>query len=245
MAGHLILFLVGTLAGAINIIAGGGSFLTLPTLIFLGLPPGIANATNRLGIVSQNIGAVWSFHRWNVLHWDSLIWSALPATAGAAIGVWMALTISDALFQRVFAAMMVVIALWALFSPASNPDPERLARAKKSPFLFAAFFAVGIYGGFVQAGVGFLVLAVTTWAGLDLVKGNAVKVLSILIFTLFSLLIFTWNGRVEWVDGLWLAAGNTLGGFIGVRLTILKGHAWVKRVVTVAVVVFAIKLWFA
>jgi uncharacterized membrane protein YfcA len=109
----------------------------------------------------------------------------------------------------------------------------------------AAFFAVGIYGGFVQAGVGFFVLAATSMAGLDLVRGNAVKVLSILCFTVLSLTIFAFNGRVEWRTGLVLAAGTVLGGLVGARLTVLKGHRWVRGVVTVTMILFALKLWFS
>ncbi len=110
------------------------------------------------------------------------------------------------------------------------------------PTLALGFFVIGLYGGFVQAGVGFFILAVTTMAGLDLVRGNAVKVLSVLIFTTVALGIFAWEGKVHWPLGLTLAAGNVLGGLLGVRLTVLKGHAWVKGVVTVAVLVFAVKL---
>lgn len=108
--------------------------------------------------------------------------------------------------------------------------------------LALGFFVVGIYGGFVQAGVGFLILAATTLAGLDLVRGNAVKVLSVLVFTAMSLAIFAWQGMVDWPLGLALGAGNTAGGFVGVRLAVLKGHDWLRRVVTACVVLFALKL---
>ena len=100
----------------------------------------------------------------------------------------------------------------------------------------------GVYGGFVQAGVGFLVLAATSMAGLDLVRGNAVKVLSILAFTVVSLALFDSQGKVEWITGLVLAAGTFTGGLIGVRLTVLKGHGWIKRFVTAAIIILALKL---
>ena len=106
------------------------------------------------------------------------------------------------------------------------------------------FFVVGFYGGFIQAGVGFLVLAMTSILGLDLVRGNAVKVFLILVQTSLSLAVFTWAGKVSWKPGLAMAFGCVLGSLFGVRLTVLKGHAWVKRVVTVTVVVFALLLWF-
>jgi len=258
-----VLFLVGVVSGALNVVAGGGSFLTLPVLIFLGLPASVANGTNRVGIWLQNAGAVWGFDRHRVLAWRWAAWAAVPATAGAALGTWGALVVSDEAFRKTLAFLMVAISLWTLLDPFGRRAAETGDRAvpggpvptgslpggsfpagARRWALVAGFFAVGAYGGFVQAGVGFLILAVTTLGGLDLVRGNAVKVLSILAFTTLSLAIFVWQGKVDWPLGLALAAGSLAGGQLGVRLTVLKGHRWVKAVVTAAVVVFAVKLWF-
>jgi uncharacterized membrane protein YfcA len=243
-AGALLLFAAGCVAGTLNVIAGGGSFLTLPLLIFLGLPPNAANYTNRIGILLQNVGAVWGFHRKQVLDWRFLRWAALPATAGGVVGAVGALLISDDAFRRLLALLMVVVTLWTLWDPLKSrrTGARPLDRVPLLPTA-AAFFAVGIYGGFVQAGVGFFLLAAGTVAGLDLVRGNAVKVLCALAFTTVSLLLFAWQGTVYWREGLTLAAGTLLGGQLGVRLTVLKGHAWVKGVVTVTVILFAVKLW--
>ncbi len=241
-----VLFVVGVMAGTLNVIAGGGSFLTLPVLIFLGLPPGIANATNRVAIFLQNVGAVWSFKRFGVLETRSLLWAAIPAALGAIPGTWLALTISDNAFQKVLALLMVAITLWTLWSGRSKPDGATNAKDAPHQLVIAAgFFVTGAYGGFVQAGVGFLVLAVTTAAGLDLVRGNAVKVLTILCLTGIALAIFAWQGRVDWLVGLSLASGTILGGLLGTRLTIRQGHHWLQRVVTATIVVFAVKLWLA
>ena len=242
--GYLALFLAGGVAGTLNVIAGGGSFLTLPVLIFLGLPPGIANATNRVAIFLQNVGAVWSFKRFGVVDWRSLLWAAVPATLGAVPGTWLALVISDRAFTRTLALLMVAATLWTLWSRGEEAGARR-DRGDRPRVLALAigFFAAGFYGGFIQAGVGFLLLAVTTAAGLDLVRGNAVKVLAVLCFTSVSLGLFVWQGRVEWGLGLCLAAGNVLGGLLGARLTVAKGHDWVRNVVTVTILVFAVKLW--
>jgi uncharacterized membrane protein YfcA len=240
---YLLLVCTGFVAGTLNVLAGGGSFLTLPVLIFLGLPPGLANGTNRVGIFLQNVSAVTTFRRQGVLDWQSLSWATFPAILGAAVGAGFALWISDDAFQRVLAFLMVAVSLWTLGSA------KRQEEEKKAPpptlMLALGFFLAGIYGGFVQAGVGFLILAVTTAAGLDLVRGNAVKVLAIMGLTGLALIIFAWQGRVDWLLGLCLAAGTSVGGVLGARLTVLKGHRWVKRVVTAMVVVFAVKLWLA
>lgn len=245
MGGYLLLFAAGCVAGTLNVIAGGGSFLTLPILIFLGLPAGVANGTNRVAILLQSVGAVGSFKRHGVLDQRYLLWAALPSTVGAALGTWLALEISDRAFQQILAMLMVVITLASLWKPRPPAADPGAAPPRRLPLISAGFFLAGIYGGFVQAGVGFVILAVITMAGLDLVRGNAIKVLSILCYTALSLAIFASQGKVDWEMGLCLAAGNVLGGLLGARLTVRKGDRWVRGVVTVTVLIFAVKLWLA
>lgn len=241
----LALAAVGTIAGILNVIAGGASFLTLPVLIFLGLPPTVANGTNRVAILVQNGGAVAGFHRHRMIGGRLLLRAAVPALAGAAVGTWIALEIGDATFRNVLAGLMVAVSLWTLWDPGGAASGEGGGPSRLGPALLpTVFFAIGVYGGFVQAGVGFLILAATTLAGLDLIRGNALKVALVLAFTPLALAIFAWGGKVDWGMGAALAAGNLAGGLIGVRLTVLKGHAWVKRVVTAAVIAFAVLLWF-
>lgn len=246
-----LLFLAGLGAGAVNVVAGGGSFLTLPTLIFLGLPPTVANGTNRVAILLQNVGAVWSFDRHRLIAWRWLKVAALPAVVGAVLGTGLAVVVGDEAFRRVLAILMVVAAAGILFRSTGPPDGPERDRSEDdghdggSPVLLAAgFFGAGVYGGFVQAGVGFLLLAVAGMAGLGLVRGNALKVLTVLAFTPLSLGLFAVSGKVDWVPGLVLGGGNLLGGLAGVRFTVSAGERWVRRVVGVAVVGFAIALWF-
>ena len=243
---YLLLFGVGSVAGVLNVVAGGGSFLTLPVLIFLGLPPTLANGTNRVGVVLQNVGAVWSFRRHGMIDWSYLLWAALPAMVGAVLGSWVALRVGDELFQNILVFLMVGVTLWTLWDPLKKTQ-LKASGSSQTPVvavLVAGFFLSGVYGGFVQAGVGFLILATTSLAGLDLVRGNAVKVLSVLCFGVVSLGMFAWQDKVDWWIGLALGTGMALGGLVGVKLTVLKGHAWIKRVVTVTIIVFALRLWF-
>jgi uncharacterized protein len=227
----------------VNVLAGGGSFLTLPMLIFMGLPATVANATNRVGVVAQNVWAAWGFHRYRVLRWEWALRSSLPAVAGAVLGTWAALVVSDQAFETLLALLMVGITLWSLLRR-SRPVPlgDAEALAPSGPLLMGSFFLVGLYGGFVQAGVGFLILAATTHAGLDLVRGNAIKVVNILVFTLVSLAIFAWEGKVDWAAGAVLAAGNLAGAGLGVRLSVTKGHRWLRGVVAATAICFAILL---
>jgi len=243
---YLLLFGVGSVAGVLNVVAGGGSFLTLPVLIFLGLPPTLANGTNRVGVVLQNVGAVWSFRRHGMIDWSYLLWAALPAMVGAVLGSWVALRVGDELFQNILVFLMVAVTLWTLWDPLKKTQ-LKASGSSQTPVvavLVAGFFLSGVYGGFIQAGVGFLILATTSLAGLDLVRGNAVKVLSVLCFGVVSLGMFAWQDKVDWWIGLALGTGMALGGLVGVKLTVLKGHAWIKKVVTVTIIVFALRLWF-
>jgi uncharacterized membrane protein YfcA len=230
----------------LNVIAAGGSLITLPVLIFLGLPPTVANGTNRVAILVQNVGAVWGFHRHRVIDWRWIPRAGVPAALGAMVGAWLAIRMGDDAFRRILAGVIIVAAAWTLWDPLKRwnrtPRPGPLPLG---PGVMAAFFGIGIYGGFVQAGVGFLVLAVVTIVGLDFVRGNALKVLTALLFTPLALLMFSLYGKVDWASGGALALGNLLGGLVGVHLSVLKGHDWIRRVVMITVVIFAIRLWMA
>ncbi len=240
----LLLAAAGLVAGVVNVIAGGGSFLTLPVLIFLGLPAGVANGTNRVALLLQNVGAVSGFARHRVLPWEFARRVAPAAVAGAAVGAWLATRTGDDAFRRILALLMLALTLWTLArrDPAAGAEPRRRATGW---LLAVTFFAVGVYGGFIQAGVGFLLLGATTIGGLDLVRGNAVKVFCVLAWTFVTLTIFAWAGRVEWGAGAVMGVGNLAGSQLGVRLTVLRGHVWIRTVVSVTIVLFALRLWFA
>jgi len=235
---------IGAGAGFINILAGGGSFLTLPLLIFLGLPPNLANGTNRLAILMQNIFAVDQFRKKKVKPGSFGIKAAIFALPGGIIGAWLATQVSNDQFRVSLALVMIIMSLFTIFSnhkEGSNPiDPEFYSKSWIGPGI--AYFFVGIYGGYIQAGVGFLVLTVLLWQNINLVHGNAVKLTIITFFTAIALVIFSWNGQVHWGMGILLGVGNMIGAWFGTRVAIKKGHYFIKQVVTIAVIVFAIKL---
>ena len=145
------------------------------------------------------------------------------------------------------AVILVAAAAWQIWNPIKlHPEGNaELPEGMRRLVFITAFFLIGAYGGFIQAGIGFLLLAATSAAGFNLIRGNALKVTVVLSFTSLSLVLFAWNGKVDWAMGCALAAGNFLGGLAGVHLQILKGHKWVRAVVTVIIVIFAIRLMFA
>jgi uncharacterized membrane protein YfcA len=238
------LFAVGFIAAVINVFAAGGSFLTLPLLLFFGLPAGIANGTNRVGVLAQNIGAVAGFHRHQKLpvHWA--LTASIPAIIGAAIGVWGALTIPETAFRQVLSLVMLATAAATLIHRSLQTTPRPVPLPPNHWAMLVGFLAMGVYGGFLQAGVGFLALAITSLAGFDLVRGNAIKVFIVMLLTILSLAVFAGTGNVHWPAGVALGSGNFVGGIVGVRVAVVRGHKWLERIVTATIIVFALLLWF-
>jgi uncharacterized membrane protein YfcA len=216
-------------------------------MIFLGLPPTVANGTNRVAILIQNIGASWSFHRRGLVSREWLLIAVPPALLGAIIGTIAAVQIGELEFQRLLAVILVAASAWSIWNPIQlQPEGNApLPQGARRWAFVAAFFLIGAYGGFIQAGIGFILLAATSAAGFNMIRGNALKVTVVLAFTPLALVLFAWNGKVDWAMGFALAAGNFLGGLAGVHLQVLKGHKWVQGVVTVVIIIFAIRLLFA
>jgi uncharacterized protein len=241
----LLLIAAGAVAGAINAVAGGGSLLTLPLLIFIGLPPTVANATNRIGVFIGGIGAARTFHKRGLIPVAWVKAGLAPALVGVALGTWAAMEIGDVAFERILAGVLVLSAALMLRRPVDAPeDGEPVPPSDRRWLLNLGFLGLGFYSGFIQAGVGFLFLALLSAGGLDLVRGNAVKVSMVLVLTIVSIPMFALGGMMEWVSGLWLAVGQYFGGILGVHLQVLKGQGWVRNVLTVTIVLFAVRLFF-
>jgi len=238
-----LLLLVGIIAGILNVLAGGGSLLTLPLLIFMGLPSAFANGTNRVAIFAQNIFAITSFKKRGVFPVRLALLCTLPALAGSWFGASLAVTMDDQLFKRVLALVMIGVMIFTALDPMKKVRlAERAVTPLRAAAILVSFFGVGIYGGFVQAGVGFIIITALLIHGLDLVRINAVKVIVVFFYTFIALGVFIAHGQVDWPLGIALAFGNSLGGWIGPKLAVDKGHDWIKRVVTATVLVFALKL---
>ncbi len=239
----LLLFVIGILTGFINILAGGGSLISLPLLIFLGLPGSVANGTNRVAILIQNLAAIASYRQLNIFPWRPSLLAVPPALLGAYIGATAAVNIPDHLFKPILAAIMVGITFLIWLDPAHRWNLHlSMPPAVKTGLFFLAFFLIGLYGGFIQAGIGFLLITVLLISGFDMITTNAIKILVVFIFTILTLSIFIWHRQVNFAYGLALGLGSGLGGFIGTRVAVKKGHEWVKGFVIVMVIIFALKL---
>ncbi len=236
---------VGLLAGCINTLAGGGSLISLPILIFLGLPPAVANATNRVAIFAQGIFAVAGFKSKGVSEFKYSLLLGCSALLGAIVGAKIAVDIRSDLLNKILAVIMIVVVTITVFGLAK---PKSIATVKTDAFSkvigTVIFFFVGIYGGFIQAGVGFLIIgSLSAIHGFGLVKINSIKVFVVLIYTLAALGIFIYEGKVNWPYGIVLAVGNSTGAWFASRWSVDKGDKVIKILLVIAVIGLAIKLW--
>lgn len=236
-----LLILGGLFAGFVNTVAGGGSAITLPLLVEVLSDPLLANGTNRVAILLQNVVGVTSFQRGRVIPWRVVRPLIVPVLAGALAGSWAATRVDADTMELIFAIVIVGVALSVLVSPNrwKGGGEGRLT----STGSLALFIAIGFYGGFVQAGVGFLILAgLVLGSGLDLVSGNAAKVVLILGLTVIALPVFLIAGQVSLVAGAVLAIGNMTGAWIASRLAIRKGGGWIRWVVVIAALAAAVRM---
>ena len=244
---YIILVLVGLFAGILNTLAGGGSLISLPILIFMGLPPSVANGTNRIAVLVQGIANVAGYKSKGMEVSSRFIWF-LSGTAivGTLIGSKLAVDIEEQLFNRILAGVMFAMVLLMIFQPkvALTGITERIS-GKYSIWGAVAFFFVGIYGGFIQAGTGiFMLLALSSINRLTLMKSNVIKAVVMFAYTCAAVIFFGLSGKLNWEIGLTLACGQALGGWLTSRWSVDKGDGIVKILMIVVITAMSIKLWF-
>ncbi len=234
----------GFIAGVVNTLAGSGSLVTLPLLIFIGLPANVANGTNRVAILLQNVVGGSSFRRSGVLDLRAALMLGLPAMLGSVLGAQIAVGLDEELMRRVIGALLIVMLFVLLIRPNRWLHGSReWMEARPTLAQLVTFFGIGVYGGFIQAGVGLLLLtALVLSAGYDLVRANAVKVVVVLLFTVTALTVFVLNGQVDWTKGLVLAFGNMLGAWVAARFAVDRGALWVRRLLIAIVAISAAHL---
>lgn len=240
-----ILSAAGVLAGFINVVAGGGSLITLPLMIFLGLPPVVANGTNRIGIIAQNIVAVTNFSRKGVSVYPYSLYAGGIAVLGSIIGSMLALEMDDQLFNRILSIVMVVTGTAILLNNKKTTSSSAVPLVKNQTVSLFLFFFIGIYGGFIHVGIGFLMILILSRINMLTLKyANSIKVFVALLFSISSIIVFILNGAINWRVGFALAIGTSVGGYLGSHFTMKKSEKWIKLVLILAITVMAVKLWF-
>jgi uncharacterized protein len=232
----LLLASGGLVAGVVNTLAGGGSLLTVPLLVLLGLPGPVANGTNRVGVMLGSAVATW---RLTALGSSGLRDAApllLPSAAGAVLGAYGVVQLPAELFNRAFGLLMLVLLVPTLRGVRLATAP----RVALPPFARAlAFFGIGLYGGAFQAGVGVLLLSVLSLAGIDIVRSTHIKTALNTCFTLLALPIFWLADQILWPEAVALGLGFVAGGALGARFAVRGGERVIRPVLACAVVALA------
>lgn len=243
---YLLLVVVGFIVGFINTVAGGASLISLPVLIFLGLPPSVANGTNRVAIVIQTAIGVAGYKSKGVATFPFNLYLGISALIGAIIGAYIAVDIRGETFNRILAIVMIAVVAIIIFKPKiSTEDLLERTTGKHLWIGIIAFFFFGIYGGFINAGIGFVILLFLHFFNkMNLVRANATKVAVVFTYTLAALAVFIANDKVLWEVGLVLAIGNGAGAWFSSRIAVKKGDGFIKTFLIIMVIVMAVKLWF-
>ena len=243
----VVLVVAGVAAGFVNTLAGAGSLVTVPALMLTGLPADVANGSNRVCVLAQSLTATAGYDRAGALDRGAVLAIGAPAVLGATAGAWGASRVPEPVLRVVLLVTMVAIGVVLAARPSVLAPPEGTTpmRIRDRPLTVVALFAAGLYGGFIQAGVGILLLAIL--GGLlryDLVRANALKMIITGTFTVFALAVFVLEGKVRWLPAGVLSLGSMVGAQLGVRFAVRRGQTWVRRILLVAVVALcAAVLW--
>lgn len=239
----LLLLVMGVAVGFINVIAGGGSSLTLPTLIFMGLDGALANGTNRVAIFVQNTFAVASFRKRQFSDFKLSGKLSLLTLPGAISGSILATRVSGVLFERILGGVLIFIVISMFFSRSYTRENKNHG-GRESWLIYPALVGIGFYGGFLQIGVGFLFMAALYHLlRVDLVRVNMHKVFIILVYTVPAIIIFLVTGNINWKYGLSLAAGSGLGAWVGAHVSVKGGEKVIRIILAAAILIMAFKLF--
>lgn len=236
--------LIGIIVGFVNIVSAGGSMLTLPLLIFFGLPSNVANGTNRIAIMVQNVFALYQFQKNGHLNWRFGLLLAVPATIASIYGAQIAVDIAHSTFDTLLATFMIIFVLLLIIKP------QRYIEGKFNPkvsivLLFFAFLLIGIYGGALQAGVGFFISLTLLMLvpQIPMAEVHGLKTLVVTIYISISTFVFIFNGLVNWKFAVALSIGSAIGGFIGGKYASILPDKLLQRILIIAIIFFALILF--
>jgi uncharacterized membrane protein YfcA len=244
---YLIALIGSFVAGVINTLAGNGSAITLTILTeLLGLPPNVANGTNRVGIVTQSIAGSWAFYRKDRLNIGRSGFYIALTTIGALVGIWVALNISNEVFKDVFRYLLIVMLVVILVNPKRWLRETTEVHQLPLWISIPVFLALGFYGGFIQMGMGvFFLAAMVLVARYNIIDSNAVKVAVVALYTLVAVGLFAWKGLIDWKMGGLMAVGQTLGGYLTARFAATDPRAgkWAYRILVFVIIGAILKMF--
>lgn len=245
----IALIIVGVIAGFLNIMAGGGSMVSVPTLIFLGIPGPVANGTNRLAILAESITSISTFFRRGIADLKLSLSLAACTIPGAILGAYIATGLRGDRFNQILAVIMVgvLILMWWGDRKKSTVASDQSQAMTRKQFVWGHVLMVGagFWGGFIQIGVGFILMPILHKVmGMDLIRTNMHKVFVVLVYTIVALAVFASQIEINWMVGLYLAIGSAVGGWFGTHFQISKGVGAIKIILNIVLIAFVIKLLF-
>ncbi len=217
----------GALAGALNTLASSGSAVTLPLLILLGIPPGIANGTNRLSVLLGSLSAVISFQKTNSIPWKKTFRLSIPLALGSVLGAGTATLLTDDKIQSVI-NIAIILALVVLLTGSKRfVGGSEAGQEEESPYIAFALFLVGFWTGFIVLdSATYMILALVMLGSMDVTKANPIKAVFLLIASILTIPIFFLQGQIAWLPGAFLAIGSSVGSWWAARIAI---QPWIKR----------------
>lgn len=242
---YFLLAGIGVVGGFLNVMAGGGSLIMIPVMVFMGIPGPVANGTNRIALLAQNGVAVMTFLRRGYSNFKLSLTLASCAVPGAILGAYYGTQLEGVWFNRVLACVMIAVMLLTWFGPSDSSAEPRAVSRKQLIFGHVLMVLIGLYGGFIQVGVGFMIMPVLQRVlGLDLVTVNMHKVFVVGVYIMASLLVYASRVEILWIVGVVLALGTSAGAWLGAHMSVQRGEKTIKLVLNVVLTVFAVKLLF-
>jgi len=239
--------LAGFIAGFINTIAGSGSVITLTMLSTLGLPSTLANGTNRIGVLLQSITGTIAYQKKAPISLKNYRGIIAISVVGALLGTQLAIELNPRILNFTIGILMIFLLGLILFKPKDWLKEQAVSTHRPKWLRYAIFFFIGIYGGFIQAGVGvFLLSALILGEGLTMVKSNAIKIVIVLFYTIPSLFLFLYYGQVHWKFGLLLGVGQIIGAWLSARFA--TGHPQANKLIRyllIGILIFSIYRFFS
>lgn len=248
----LFLFSAGFFGGVINSIAGGGSFITFPALLFVGVTPISANATNTYASCAGYLSGTYAFREDLYAHKKALPKLILMSLIGGIIGAWLLLMTPEALFLEAIPWLLLFATVLFIFGGKLNNALKQLASHHQhassvgSLLLLLALLGVCIYGGFFNAGLGIIILSYLALAGYtDINVMNGMKLLVSAAVSLIAIVLFIYDGKIAWYEGSIVLLGTLVGGYAAAHVSRQLPQNYVRAFVIVASIGITAYFFFA
>ena len=239
---EILLLLAGLLGGAVNSLAGGGSFIVFPALLFAGVPPVLANASNTYAALPGYVSGAAGYWKSVAPYKDKLVLYGLIAAVFGYVGAELLLVVSDEQFSQVVPWLMAFAVLLFIFGNRINVMLRSRSggtgmKALGTVLIMVLLAGVSVYGGFFNAGLGILLLAFLALAGMsDMHAMNGLKLFISSTIALVAVVRFVFNGTIDWYHGSIALVGVTIGGYVAARLAQHIPTQWIR----IGVIVYGI-----